>query len=351
MYLISSPAVRGDALKFNEAGVKDIIKDAFLPWYNALKFLLQNIERGEKDDSKQFFYTEIEAYTGSNIMDKWILSSIQSLLKFVRVEMSYYRLYTVLPRLIKVIDTLCNWYVRLNRKRLRGETGSEDSYLALNTLYNVLFVMLRLCAPFIPFLTESMYQRIKKYLGPNSEKLEYASIHYLLVPEVNEKLIDPSTENLVGVMQKVILLGRVIRDRKTLPLRHPIKELVIIVENYGDISKAIMDVRPYIFEELNVKSIKLTEKRDEYGIEMKAKPNFPVLAVKAKDKMRVLGESIEKLSDSQVQELRDKEKYVLDGYELVLDDIKILPKISAQFSQYEADFDENVCFELFFTNL
>lgn len=248
LYLITSPAVRGDSVKFNENGVKDVIKDAFLPWYNASKFLLQNIERWEKEQNKNFVYEEITTYNGTNIMDKWLLSSIQSLLKFVRAEMAQYKLYTVLPRLVKFIDTLCNWYVRLNRRRLRGETGPEDSYLALNTLYNVLFVMLRLCAPFIPFLTESMYQRIKKYLGPNSDKLEYASVHYLLVPEFNEALIDSNTERLVEVMQKVIILGRTIRDRKKLSLRHPLKELVVVVENCDEIATGISKVESYIYE-------------------------------------------------------------------------------------------------------
>lgn len=344
LYLITSPAVRGDALRFNEAGVKDIIKDAFLPWHNALKFLLQNIERWEKSESKPFVYEEILKYSGTNIMDKWILSSIQSLLKFVREEMAQYKLYTVLPRLVKFIDTLCNWYVRLNRRRLRGESvDSVDSYSALNTLYNVLFTMIRVSSPFVPFLTESMYQRLKPYLGQLASQLEYKSVHYLLVPEVNEALIDSNTEKLVNVMQKIILLGRVIRDRKTMPLRHPLKELVVIVENYQDISTDILRVKPYIFEELNVKEFKLTTKREEYGIQMKAKSNFAVLAVKAKDKMKTLNPLIEKMTDSQVQELRNNGKYVLDNYELILDDIKILPKCdSAQFSQYEADFDENV---------
>lgn len=142
-------------------------------------------------------------------MDKWILSTMQTLLKFVRQEMNLYKLYTVLPKLIKFIDTLCNWYVRLNRKRLRGETGSDDSYLALNTLYNVQLSMLRLSAPFIPFLTESMYQRIRKYMGPDfTDKLEYESIHYLSVPEANDALIDTETEKLIEVMQKVIVLGK-----------------------------------------------------------------------------------------------------------------------------------------------
>jgi isoleucyl-tRNA synthetase len=233
--------------------------------------------------------------------------------------------------------------VRLNRKRLRGETDSEDAFRALNTLFNVLYTMLRLCAPFIPFLTESMYQRIKQYIGPDSEKTEFASIHYLLIPEVNEALIDLKTESLVGLMQNVIILGRVIRDRKTLPIRHPLKELVIIVEDYEDIGNSIVQVRPYIFEELNVKQIKLTKNKDEFGIEMKAKTNFPVLASKAKDKVKKLSGLIENMSDAQVTELRNKGKYNLDDYELVLEDVKILPKCnSAQFNKYEADFDENV---------
>jgi isoleucyl-tRNA synthetase len=276
-------------------------------------------------------------------MDKWILSTMQTLLQFVKQEMALYKLYTVLPRLVKFIDTLCNWFVRLNRRRLRGETGSDDSYQALNTLYNVQMTMLRLASPFIPFLTESMYQRIRKWLGPGfSGRVEYESIHYFSVPDVKESLIDADTEKLVGVMQKVILLGRIVRDRKTLPLRHPLKELVVIVEDYEDIGSAIVQVRPYIFEELNVKQLKLTKNKSEFGIEMKAKPNFAVLAVKAKEKMKKLGGLIEKMADLEVGELMSKGKLMVDGYELVSEDIKILPKISKEFSQYEADFDENV---------
>jgi isoleucyl-tRNA synthetase len=145
-------------------------------------------------------------------------------------------------------------------------------------------------------------------------------------------------------MQKVILLGRTVRDRKTLPLRHPVKELVVIVEDYPNIETAIEHVKSYIYEELNVKQLKLTKQRDEYGIQMKPKPNFKVLALKAKDKMKTLSGDIEKMTDTQaqVQELREKGKFMINNFELSLEDVLILPKISAQFSQYEADFDENV---------
>lgn len=350
IYLISSPAVHGDALKFNEKGVRDVIKDAFLPWHNALKFLLQNIDLLEaREKGYKFSYEEIKSFSGDNIMDKWILSSIESLLQFVRQEMDKYHLYTVLPRLIKFIDTLCNWYVRLNRKRFRGETSSDDCKLALNTLFNVLFAMLRLFSPFVPFITESMYLRLKPYISEAGNKIEYKSIHFLSVPECNQSLIETNTENLVGLMQKVILIGRIIRDRKNLPLRHPIKKLVIVIENHNneeaknDASDAIFIVKPYIFDELNVKELELTHKRQDYGIEMKAKANFPVLASKAKDKMKVLSAAIEKMSDDDVQKLCDTNSFELNGYKLEFEDVKITPKCdTSRFGQYEADFDGNV---------
>ncbi len=118
---------------------------------------------------------------------------------------------------------------------------------------------------------------------------------------------------------------------------------MVIVEDYADIVNAINQVRQYIVEELNIKELKLTKEKSEYGIEMKAKPNFPVLALKAKEKMKALGGLIDKMSDAQVSELRSNGTFVLDGFALALEDVKLLPKINPQFSQYETDFDENVC--------
>lgn len=109
LYLINSPVVRGESLRFKEEGVKDIIKDVFLPWYNAFRFLLQNIERYEREEGQKFFYDPTQSQVSQNIMDQWILSFTQSLLLFMKKEMEAYRLYTVVPRLIKYIDNLTNW--------------------------------------------------------------------------------------------------------------------------------------------------------------------------------------------------------------------------------------------------
>ena len=104
-----------------------------------------------------------------NVMDCWILSFTQSLLKMVHKEMSEYHLYNVTPKLVKFVDNLTNWYVRFNRKRLKGDTiDSNDCLRALETLYSVLMSMIRIMSPFTPFITETMYQNLKKVIKPGT---------------------------------------------------------------------------------------------------------------------------------------------------------------------------------------
>ena len=91
-------------------------------------------------------------------MDRWILASCQSLLEFVNEEMASYRLYTVVPRLLELIDNTTNWYIRFNRKRLKGALGLDDTHHALNTLFDVLFTLVRGLAPFTPFITDGGHE-------------------------------------------------------------------------------------------------------------------------------------------------------------------------------------------------
>merc|ERR1719385_453841 len=125
---------------------------------------MQNIETYNEGGSAKYMWSEESGSSnagGGNVMDRWILSFTQSLLQFVHKEMAAYRLYTVLPRLMKFIDNLTNWYVRTNRKRLKGEGNCSraDCKAALDSLFTVVYTMVRVFAPFTPFLTEHMYQR------------------------------------------------------------------------------------------------------------------------------------------------------------------------------------------------
>lgn len=187
LYLINSPLVRADTLNFSEDGVQDVVKNVFLPWYNAYRFLIQNIAKLEGRMNKPFVYTEdIEALEARfNVTDRWIQSSLQNLITQVRKEMEEYKLYNVVPPLVKFLENLTNWYVRINRNRVKGEVDDENMFTSIDVLFDVLLKLNILMSPHVPFITESMYQNMRKCINEKSQ-LYQESIHHLNIPQVRE---------------------------------------------------------------------------------------------------------------------------------------------------------------------
>ena len=142
MFLVNSPIVRGDNLRFREEGVREVLSRVLLPWLNSFRFFLGHVALLKKTTGIEFKYNA-HAPLATNVMDRWILARCQSLIKLVQTEMAAYRLYTIIPRLLDLIDELTNWYIRFNRKRLKGEDGKEDTIAALNTLFETLFTLCR----------------------------------------------------------------------------------------------------------------------------------------------------------------------------------------------------------------
>lgn len=99
----------------------------------------------------------------TNVMDQWILSFTNSLIGFVHKEMDAYHLYAVVGPLTKYFNTLTNWYIRLNRRRFKGETSvdEEDRLLAVSTLGHVLVLITRLMSPFTPFFCDYLWENLK----------------------------------------------------------------------------------------------------------------------------------------------------------------------------------------------
>ena len=150
LYLISSPVLRAEPLKFKEEGVKEIISKVLLPWWNSYKFLENQILLLKVASGVNYKFQQYKS-KGRNIFDSWIIASCQSLLSFIKLEMAKYRLYTVLPELLSLIENLTNWYIRFNRRRLKGEYGIEDTLMALNTLFEVLFLLSRIMVRLLIF--------------------------------------------------------------------------------------------------------------------------------------------------------------------------------------------------------
>uniref|UniRef100_A0A8C3FGL5 isoleucine--tRNA ligase n=1 Tax=Chrysemys picta bellii TaxID=8478 RepID=A0A8C3FGL5_CHRPI len=346
LYLINSPVVRAENLRFKEEGVRDVLKDVFLPWYNAYRFLIQNIViLQHKEDGKEFLYNENTMKESNNIMDKWILSFTQSLIQFFKAEMAAYRLYTVVPRLVKFVDVLTNWYVRMNRRRLKGENGNEDCIMALETLFGVLYAMCRLMAPYTPFITELMYQNLKTLIDPASvQEKNCDSIHYLMLPQVREDLIDKKIENAVSWMQSVIELGRVIRDRKTIPVKYPLKEVVVIHQD-PEALENIRSLEKYILEELNVRQVTLSTDKDKYGIRLRAEPDHMVLGKRLKGAFKAVMTAIKELKSEQLEEFQKTGTIVVEGHELHEEDLRLMytfDQVMGGSAQYEAHSDAQV---------
>ncbi|NXW91906.1 SYIC protein, partial [Alopecoenas beccarii] len=346
LYLINSPVVRAENLRFKEEGVRDILKDVFLPWYNAYRFLVQNVQiLQHKDEGREFLYNENTVKESNNIMDKWILSFTQSLIQFFKAEMAAYRLYTVVPRLVKFVDILTNWYVRMNRRRLKGESGTEDCIMALETLFSVLFSMCRLMAPYTPFITELMYQNLKTLIDPASvQEKNTESIHYLMLPQVREDLIDKKIESAVSCLQSVIELGRVIRDRKTIPVKYPLKEVVVIHQD-PEALENVRSLEKYILEELNVRQVTLSTNKDKYGVRLRAEPDHMVLGKRLKGAFKLVMAAIKELKSEQLEEFQETGTIVVEGHELHGEDLRLMytfDQVAGGSAQYEAHSDAQV---------
>eukprot|EP00117_Sycon_ciliatum_P023564 scpid24302/ scgid20002/ Isoleucine--tRNA ligase, cytoplasmic; Isoleucyl-tRNA synthetase len=342
LYLINSPVVRADTLRFKEEGVKDVVKEVFLPWLNAYRFLVQNIERLKREENVKFVFNPEARHSSGNIMDCWIVSFTQSLLKFVHTEMAAYRLYTVVPRLVRYIGQLTNWYVRFNRKRLKGENGADVCTEALESLFGVLYAIVRIMAPFTPFLTEHMYQTLRNFLSTEKTDLN-ASLHYLMLPRPEEALINVAVERSVERMQAVIELVRVLRDRKTMPTKYPLPEVVVIHHDQQYLDD-VRSLQQYILEELNVKALTVSQDKERYGVQLVLEPEHQTLGRRLKGAAKQVYEALKKLSEEEVNNFISAGKVVLCGEELTLADIKVKYsfKKQAEGQDFEAHSDNDV---------
>lgn len=344
LYLINSPVLRAETLKFKEEGVKEVVSKVLLPWLNSCKFLEGSIALFKKNENIDFKYDL--NLKSDNVMDRWILASLQSLIKFIHEEMKEYRLYTVVPRLLNFIDELTNWYIRFNRRRLKGEVSILDTKKCLNTLTEALFGLVRAIAPFTPFLSDTIFNRLKVFMDEETLSKfgkDTRSVHFLDYPQVNEALFDSKIETAVSRMQKVIDLGRNIREKKLISLKTPLKQLIIL-HNDLDYLKDIEELQQYIIEELNVRDLIITSDEAKYGVEYKAVADWPVLGKKLKKEVKKVKDALPNLTSKEVEEYSKTGKINVAGIDLVEGDLNVLrglPEINSNIGQ-EVRSDQDV---------
>ncbi len=230
-----------------------------------------------------------------------------------------------MPRLLQVLENVTNWYIRFNRKRLKGVAGLglNDTKDALNTLLQVLYTLVRALAPFIPFLTDHIYGLLKPYLGDLLTNVKDSrSVHFIPYPTLQEALFDEVTERRVAAMQKVIQLGRIARERRVVTLRTPLLSLVVIADEQR--LADIESLQSYVQEELNVREVILSTDEERYNIQLEARVDWPTLGKKLKKDVGKVKKALPGLSQEQLKQYQATGKINVDGIELDENDLTIV---------------------------
>ncbi|KDN49192.1 hypothetical protein K437DRAFT_233924 [Tilletiaria anomala UBC 951] len=336
LYLVSSPAVRAENLRFREDGVREVITSAFLPWLNSFRFFIGQVQLLKKDTCKDFVY-EVHAPKSTNLFDRWILARCQSLIKMVQEELSAYRLYTVISRLLLTIDELTNWYIRFNRDRLKGANGVEDTITALNTLFETLFTLTRTMQSFTPFLCENIYQGLRTYMPPNpNSDQDERSIHFLSFPEIKEEYLDPVLQRQFSAFQAIVEIGRKIRTRSKLPVRVPLQEMRV----YHSDQQFLDDVdalSSYLKSEMNVQALVLTREEAKCGVHYVLTADWPTLGKKLRKDIGKVKNGLKDVTSEQGKAFAESGKINVAGVELIEGDLKVQKQVD--LAKVEGDFD------------
>ncbi len=204
-------------------------------------------------------------------MDRWIVSLLEQTVASATAALDQYDALGAGAAIERFVDQLSNWYVRRSRRRFWKAAGGEDKQSAYATLYECLEVVNRLMAPFMPFLTEAVYQNLVRSVDADAP----VSVHLAAWPEHDEQRLDRTLLAEMQVVQRVVALGRTARNEAGLKVRQPLSRLLVRVPD-EDASRAVGRHQEQIRDELNVKSVEIAP-RDAELITYRIKPNLPVV--------------------------------------------------------------------------
>jgi isoleucyl-tRNA synthetase len=209
-------------------------------------------------------------------LDRWILARLHELIQMARSEMDSYDANSVTRQVDAFVDDLSNWYIRRSRRRFWKSESDADKLAAYSTLYEVLLTLTKLIAPIMPFLAEEMYQNLVNFGTDEIQSPE--SVHHCPYPEADESLIDRQLLADVALTQRVVSLGRAARNKASVKVRQPLREIVVRAPSRLD-EDALRRVEAQVLEELNVKRMALTSQVGDL-ITYVIKPNFAVMGPK-----------------------------------------------------------------------
>ena len=307
-----------DNLKFDIDGISEILRKFF----------------GTLNNTYNFFalYANIDGFTGNEKLipyekrsyeDKWIISKLNSLIKFVEDKLDNYDPTKSSRQINKFInDDLSNWYIRLNRKRFWKGDLTQDKLMAYQTLLECLYKISIISSPFIPFYSEKLFKNLNAFNISNSE-----SVHLLEFPKVDNERISEVLERKMSYAQSISSLIHSIRKKEKIRVRQPLSKISIPMKSL-DMENEIKDVEKIILSEINVKEIEYVHDNSKVFTK-KIKPNYKELGSIHGKNMKIVAERISSMTQDEIIQLEKDESinFELDGglkLDLLLNQVEIL---------------------------
>lgn len=321
IYLINSPAVKGEPLKFDEQGVKEIVKSILLPLYHCWSFLVQYAIIDKFDPKTDL--TKAPPLKKRPEIDQWIISKINSLIKKINEDMDDYYLYKIIPPTLDFIDDLTNWYIRRSRRRFwktaTNDQDQDDKLAAYATLYEILTSFIKILAPLTPFLSETIYQNLVCQTDMANDDED--SVHLCLFPKADDDKINYSLEKETAAIRLIVTLGRALREKYRIKTRQPLKSITVVGDD--NIIFRLKDHEELITSELNVKQLIALAKDDDL-CQISCKPNYKILGPKAGKAMAQISKEIALLDSHSIKTLEKGGTIFLSGLAITIADITII---------------------------
>ena len=289
LFLMHSAVVRADDLCYTDDGVREVLKSILIPLWNSYSFYVT--------------YANIDASspTGapvnpSNPLDKWILSTAETLVEKVSAALDSYDMSKAIDPIVEFIDLLNNWYIRRSRRRFWRSENDSDKAEAYGTLYSVLRTVTLVAAPFMPFTTEAIWRNLRLQSDPES-------VHLADFPVPIAARKDETLEYKMAVVRRAVSMGRSLRYQYNVKVRQPLRTVELVTRDPEE-KKVLLEMEEIVREELNVKSVVFRDNEEDL-VEYQAKANFRVLGKELGKDMKLAAERIEALSQAEIQGLLD----------------------------------------------
>ncbi len=230
------------------------------------------------------------------VMDKWLLSKLNSMVKAVDENLNNYRIPEAARALQEFTDDMSNWYVRRGRERYWVQGLPEDKIAAYMTLYTALVTTAKAAAPMIPFMTESIYQNLVRSVDKSAPE----SIHLCAFPTVDEKAIDKELEDKMDKVLEIVVLGRAARNGSSLKNRQPLATMYVKLD--GELDSFYTDI---IRDELNIKNVSFTDKVDDF-VTYQFKPQLKTVGPKFGKQLNEIRTALSELDGTAAKKELDK---------------------------------------------